>query len=103
MVQDWLEIASLAALADGRPRAFFPKGLPVLLIRRGGELFALENRCAHMGCPLTSGSLEGYSLRCPCHDWTFDIRDGRLLAAGEIALKKYPVELRGEKVFLGIS
>ena len=43
------EVAGLSELAEGKPLAVFPLGLPVLLIRRGAEVFALENRCAHMG------------------------------------------------------
>jgi len=63
------EVCELAALAEGKPLAVFPRGLPVLLVRRGNEIFALENRCPHMGCPLAAGALEGYILQCPCHDW----------------------------------
>jgi 3-phenylpropionate/trans-cinnamate dioxygenase ferredoxin subunit len=76
------EVAELAKLAEGKPSAVFPLGLPVLLIRRGAEVFALENRCAHLGCPLVSGKLDGYLLQCPCHDWRFDIRDGKFRRPG---------------------
>lgn len=68
----------------------FPKGLPVLLIRReAGEIYAVENRCPHMGCPLSRGRLDGYMLQCPCHDWRFDIRTGAFLDAPEIRLPAY--------------
>jgi 3-phenylpropionate/trans-cinnamate dioxygenase ferredoxin subunit len=103
MPQEWTETAAFEALKDGALNPVFPKGLPVLLIRKGTELFAVENRCAHMGCPLALGRLDGYTLRCPCHDWEFDIRSGRFAAAAEIAIKTYPAELRGGKVFVRLS
>lgn len=103
MTQEWLEAADFSALKDGALTAVFPKGLPVLLIRKGAELFAVENRCAHMGCPLALGRLDGYTLRCPCHDWEFDIRSGRFAAAAEISIKTYPAELRAGKVFVRLS
>jgi len=98
-----VEAAELSKLREGKPLPVFPLGLPVLLIRRGAEVFALENRCAHMGCPLAAGALEGYVLQCPCHDWRFDIRDGKFLDAPELSVKTYAVELRDGKIFLEIS
>ncbi|HCC46638.1 MAG TPA: tRNA-(guanine-N1)-methyltransferase [Elusimicrobia bacterium] len=94
------EVAEFTKLPEGKLSAVFPKGLPVLLIRRGAEVYALENRCAHMGCPLSAGRLEGYALQCPCHDWRFDIRTGRFLDAKELGIKTYPAEIIEDKVFL---
>ena len=31
---------------------------PVLLVHEGGQVFALDNRCPHMGFPLDRGSVE---------------------------------------------
>jgi len=92
--------AELEKLPQDRPFAVFPSGLPVLLVRRGGEVFALENRCAHMGCPLTAGRLDGWTLECPCHDWRFDVRTGRFLDAPELGLKTYAVRLENGKVLV---
>jgi len=90
----------LSQLDEGRPSAVFPLGLPVLLIRLGAEVFALENRCAHMGCPLTAGKLDGYILRCPCHDWRFDVRDGRFIDAPELAVRTYPTGIKDGRIFV---
>lgn len=96
------EFTELSKLPEGRAVAVFPRGLPVLLIRRGAEVFALENRCAHLGCPLAAGSLAGYTLQCPCHDWNFDIRDGRLEGTPELGVKTYAAEIRDGKVYVRI-
>lgn len=92
------EVCELSKLREGAPLAVFPLGLPVLLLRRGEEVFALENRCAHMGCPLTAGRLDGYTLQCPCHDWRFDIRTGKFLDAPELFIRTYAVLLKDEKI-----
>ena len=94
------EVAELLKLPEGRLAPVFPKGLPVLLLRRGAEVYALENRCAHMGCPLAAGKLDGYILQCPCHDWRFDVRDGKFLDAPELSVKTYAAEIKNGKVFL---
>lgn len=94
------EVALLEKIPGDRPYAVFPSGLPVLLVRRGAEVFALENRCPHMGCPLTSGRLDGDILQCPCHDWRFDVRTGRFLDAPELGLKAYAAEVKDGKIFV---
>jgi 3-phenylpropionate/trans-cinnamate dioxygenase ferredoxin subunit len=61
--------------------AVYPKGVAALLLHKDGNVFAVANRCLHMGCPLESGRRDGYVITCPCHDWRFDLRDGRMLEA----------------------
>ncbi len=95
-----LEAAELEKLEEGRLRPAWPRGLPVLLVKTGGAVYALENRCAHMGCPLAAGSLDGYTLQCPCHDWRFDVRDGSFLDAPELRLRTYAVVIQDGKVFI---
>jgi len=95
-----LEAAEFAKLEDGALCPASPKGLPVLLIRKGAHVFALENRCVHLGCPLAAGTLDGYTLKCPCHDWRFDVRDGRFIDAPRLRLKTYTVTIKDGKVFI---
>jgi phenylpropionate dioxygenase-like ring-hydroxylating dioxygenase large terminal subunit len=47
--------------------------------------------------PLFTGTLEGHTLTCPCHDWRFDVRTGRFLEAPELGLAVYPT--KSELVF----
>ncbi|HBA60829.1 MAG TPA: tRNA-(guanine-N1)-methyltransferase [Elusimicrobia bacterium] len=99
---EFIEAAALAQLRDPGLAPTFPKGLPVLLIKKNGALFALENRCPHLGCPLTLGSLDGDVLTCPCHDWRFDIRSGRFLDAPELGLKIYRTRIAEGKIFVEV-
>src|ERR1700742_5198112 len=48
-------------------------GEPIVVARtKTGQLFALEDRCAHRQVPLSKGVVEGNSLRCNYHGWTYD-------------------------------
>lgn len=94
MEQPWIPVIEDARLIESSVRLVTPKGLGILLIRKkGNEIYAISNKCPHMGCPLRTGILEGYILTCPCHDWRFDIRNGVFLDAGEISLAVYPVRI----------
>jgi nitrite reductase/ring-hydroxylating ferredoxin subunit len=75
---------------------------PVLLARQKGKLYAVDNRCAHMECPLSAGVLEGFIIKCPCHDWKFDIRTGEFIDAPEIKLAVYQVKVEKGKIFVKV-
>ncbi|MFM8319379.1 MAG: Rieske 2Fe-2S domain-containing protein [Chloroflexota bacterium] len=67
-------------LPDGRPVKAWMDEIPLVLVRRGGQVFALADRCAHMGGPLSEGQFhEDRSITCPWHCSTFSMEDGRVL------------------------
>jgi nitrite reductase/ring-hydroxylating ferredoxin subunit len=79
------------------------KGLPVLLMKRNGQIFALSNRCPHMGCTLGGGSMDGYILTCPCHDWRFDIRTGMMTPVDTgVVLQSYEWKIESGKISVKI-
>ena len=75
-------------------------GEPIIIIKVEYELFALHNQCPHLGCTLHKGELEGYFIKCPCHDWIFDIRTGEFTAATEIKLPMYQTKIEEGMVFI---
>ena len=75
---------------------------PILVVKKEGRVFAVDNRCSHMECPLSAGKLEGFIIQCPCHDWRFDIRNGEFLDAHEIKLAVFQAKIDNGKVFVKI-
>jgi nitrite reductase/ring-hydroxylating ferredoxin subunit len=68
--------ASLADLEEKRMMTVRGADRPVLLCRHEGQVFALDNRCPHMGFPLHKGSLDDGLLTCHWHHARFDLRSG---------------------------
>ncbi len=56
------------------------KGVPVLLVRRGDRVFAIAERCSHMGGPLAQGKLlDDNTVVCPWHGSRFELASGKVV------------------------
>ena len=51
----------------------------IVLVRRGDTIHALDERCTHMGGPLSEGTLVDDAITCPWHGSRFALADGRVL------------------------
>jgi len=78
---DLTQAIELSALPDGTMLLGHAQGEPVLLVRRGDEVFAIGAICTHYGAPLQEGLLVGDTVRCPWHHACFSLRTGKALRA----------------------
>jgi nitrite reductase/ring-hydroxylating ferredoxin subunit len=67
---------------------------PVLLVHEGGQVFALDNRCPHMGFPLERGSVEDGILTCHWHHARFELASGCTFDLWADDVPTCPVEIR---------
>ncbi len=66
-------------LVDGKPVRAEHNEAPILLVRRGPQIYALAETCSHLGGPLSEGHLDGDVIQCPWHGSRFSIRDGHVV------------------------
>ena len=78
---DLTQGVELSTIRDGTMLLGHARGEPVLLVRRGDELFAIGAVCTHYGAPLGEGLLVGDTVRCPWHHACFSLRTGEALRA----------------------
>ena len=90
-------------IKEGQMRAVRVKGKPILLVRVGGEVFGISNRCPHMGCTFEGGILRDYLVMCPCHGWKFDIRNGQYIENKQTTLQTYRCKIENRKIFIEIE
>jgi nitrite reductase/ring-hydroxylating ferredoxin subunit len=83
-----------------------------------GSLHAIANYCRHEGAPLCEGFVggtnqyapetpgqlrrvrEGQIVRCPWHQWEFDITTGQSVADPRMRVRTYEVDVSDGKVYV---
>src|SRR5215472_3343056 len=73
---------------------------PILVIYHRGRVFALDNRCPHMGFPLERGSVEDGILTCHWHHARFDLESGCTFDLWADDVPICPVEVRDGDVWV---
>ena len=86
----------------GKP--FSIDGTHIALFRYRGKFHAVDNRCPHMGYPMSKGSIRDGVLICHWHHWEFDLNTGGCLLTSGDDLKSFPLEVREDGyVYVGLS
>lgn len=66
------------------------------------EVFALHDKCAHKGGPLSQGIVHGRKVTCPLHGWNFDLQDGQALAPDVGSCATFEVKVEDGEVWLAV-
>lgn len=75
---DWVNALAAAALDEGVPTLAHAGSVPVLLFRRGTQIYSISDVCPHAGGPLHEGDVDGnLCVTCPWHGSRFQLSDGR--------------------------
>jgi Rieske Fe-S protein len=72
----------------------------ILVTTAAGELIALSRLCTHMGCLLEWHIKHPETLKCPCHESSFDLGGKRLGGPAQKPLLAYEVRRAGENAVI---
>ncbi len=68
-----------AALGEPEMKCVTVQGIPILLVRQAGKIYAIAHTCSHLGGPLSEGELmEDACVKCPWHGSVFSLVDGKV-------------------------
>jgi nitrite reductase/ring-hydroxylating ferredoxin subunit len=98
--EEFFRAASLNDLKTERILVVAGADRPVLLCWSEGRAFALDNRCPHMGFPLSKGSLENGVLTCHWHHAQFDLQSGCTFDLFADDVPAFEVRIEGDDVWL---
>ena len=77
-----------------------PNGKTLVLFLYGDRVYALDNRCPHMGFPLDKGSVEDGILSCHWHHARFDLASGGAFDLWADDIESFPVEVRDGEIYV---
>ncbi len=109
-------VATTAELPSGQRKVVTVNGHAIGVFHIGDAYYALLNRCPHRAGPLCKGRLrplvtsdggsqidytrENEILKCPWHQWEFDIKTGQALYDPKLRVKTYRVVQEGDELVL---
>ena len=97
---DFFAAASLAELQKRRMMIVRGEDRPLLLCLHEGKVFALDNRCPHMGFPLNKGSLQEGIITCHWHHGRFDLRSGCTFDLWADDAPAFDVRVNGDDIWI---
>ena len=95
-----------ASLDDLRTKGRLVVGLSghtICLLAEGDEVYAVDNRCPHMGFPLHRGTVSDGILTCHWHHARFDLCTGGTFDQFADELRRFPVEIEGDDVYVDLT
>jgi nitrite reductase/ring-hydroxylating ferredoxin subunit len=95
-----VRVCSLQQLQQEGRQVVAAEGRTILVLFEQGEVFALDNRCPHMGFPLHRGTVRDGVLTCHWHHAKFDLAGGCTLDPFADDVPAFPVEVRNGDVYL---
>lgn len=100
---EFIECAKVAEIPDDGIIAVNVSGQSIALAKSDGKIFAVDNRCPHMGYPLNRGSVHDGILICHWHHAMFDLASGCTFHPFADDVQPYPIEVRDGKVYVAVS
>ena len=79
------------------------EGRNLAIFHHEGQFYAVDNRCPHMGFPLSEGTVENGILTCHWHHARFDLACGDTFDLWADDVPSYPTEVRDGELFVAAN
>ncbi|MCZ7644937.1 MAG: Rieske (2Fe-2S) protein [Planctomycetota bacterium] len=95
-----LRVCTLDELKTGGVKVVQGRDRPIAVYAEGGKVLAVDNRCPHLGFPLSRGSVKDGILTCHWHQARFDLCSGCTFDLWADDVPRYATEVREGVVFV---
>ncbi len=95
---DFVTVAKVGSIPEGQGNTFAVGERLVAVFNRGGNYFAIDDLCPHMGASLGAGELYEDTVLCPWHAWRFCITDGTWCDNPRIKIDAFETRIVGDEI-----
>src|SRR6516164_6719869 len=99
----FVRAAALSEVPEGGSRVINLDGHVIALFKAQDRVFAVDNRCPHMGFPLDRGTLDDCILTCHWHHARFDLSSGGTFDQWADDLRVYPVKTSDGQILIDLA
>ena len=100
---EFVPVLEETELPEGSMKAVTVLDTPVLLIKKFGQIYAIDDHCPHMQCLLSHGTLDGLVIVCPCHDWRFNLETGEYEEESAFKLTQFEWKVESGKIWVRVE
>ena len=101
--EHWMLAASEANVRERGCMTAHVESHTLALFAYGERVYAVDNRCPHMGFPLKDGSLKDGILTCHWHHARFDLASGGAFDLFADDVRTFPVQIRDGEVWVDVT
>lgn len=102
-ISEFIKCAEVADIPEEGVIAVNVAGQSIALAKSNGKIFAVDNRCPHMGYPLNRGSVQDGILICHWHHAMFDLASGCTFHPFADDVQAYPIDVREGSVYVNVG
>ena len=100
MESDYVRVCPLEDVPAGEARGFSLEGYDIAVFNTGEEIYAIENRCPHMGAELSEGEIVDRTVCCHDHGWTINLETGEVEDRDADGVATFPVQVRDDAIWV---
>jgi nitrite reductase/ring-hydroxylating ferredoxin subunit len=101
--QQWVRVTTLAELQAAGRLTVVAQQHVVALFAHQGQVYAVDNRCPHMGFPLDKGSVDDCILTCHWHHARFDLASGGTFDLWADDVRCFPVQIEHGDIWIDVT
>lgn len=102
-ISEFIKCAEVADIPEEGIIAVNIAGHSIALAKSNDKIFAVDNRCPHMGYPLNRGSVQDGILICHWHHAMFDLASGCTFHPFADDVQAYPIDVRDSSVYVNVG
>lgn len=98
----WVDICGVSDIPVRGARILKSDSVSIAVFRTvDNQVFALEDKCPHLGGPLSQGIVHGTSVTCPLHNLVISLETGKAVSE-EGCTHSFPVKVDGTRVLISL-